>query len=64
MVLTEEMIKNLPLKTEEELKEIMLPTDELVEIAIKDFDEQLKIDEPNDTSCILIQNHNVIVKDM
>ena len=64
MVLTEEMIKNLPLITEEELKEIMLPTDELVEIAIKDFDEQLKIDEPNDTSCILIQNHNVIVKGM
>ena len=52
MVLTEEMIKNLPLITEEELKEIMLLTDELVEIAIKDFDEQLKIDEPNDTSCI------------
>lgn len=39
MVLTEEMIKNLPLITEEELKEIMLPTDELVEIAIKDFDK-------------------------
>ena len=52
MVLTEEMIKNLPLITEEELKEIMLPTDELAEIAIKDFDKQLKIDEPNDTSCI------------
>ena len=45
MVLTEEMIKSIPLITEEELMEIMLPTDELVEIAIKDFDEQLRIDE-------------------
>lgn len=43
MILTEKMIKELPLITEEELREIMLPNDKLVEIALNDFDEQLKI---------------------
>ncbi len=47
MILTEEMKKNLPLITEEELKEIMLPTEKLIEIAINDFDEQLRLDEEN-----------------
>ncbi|MCR5241586.1 MAG: hypothetical protein K6D61_01760 [Prevotella sp.] len=41
------MKKNLPLITEEELKEIMLPTEKLIEIAINDFDEQLRLDEEN-----------------
>ena len=44
MILTEKMIK------EEELREIMLPNDKLVEIALNDFDEQLKMDEGNDSS--------------
>ena len=47
MILTEEMKKILPLITEEELKEIMLPTEQLIEMALNDFDEQLKIDEEN-----------------
>ena len=47
MILTEETKKNLPIITEEELKEIMLPTEKLIEIALNDFDEQLKIDEEN-----------------
>lgn len=47
MILTEETKKNLPLIAEEELKEIMLPTEKLIEIALNDFDEQLKIDEEN-----------------
>lgn len=47
MILTEEIKKNLPLITEDELKEIMLPTEKLIEIALNDFDEQLKIDEEN-----------------
>jgi hypothetical protein len=38
------MIKELPLITEEELREIMLPNDKLVEIALNDFDEQLKME--------------------
>ena len=42
MILTEKMIKELPLITEEELREIMLPNDKLVDIALNDFDEQLK----------------------
>ena len=50
MILTEEMIKKLPLITEEELREIMLPNDKLVEIALNDFDEQLKKDGENDFS--------------
>lgn len=50
MILTEKMIKELPLITEEELREIMLPNDKLVEIALNDFDEQLKMDEGNDSS--------------
>lgn len=45
MVLTEEMKSNLPLITEEELKEIKVPKDELIEIAIREFnDEADKID--------------------
>ena len=47
MILTEEIKKNLPLITEDELKEIMLPTEKLIEVALKDFDEQLRIDEEN-----------------
>jgi len=47
MIITEEIKKNLPLITEEELKEIKLPTEKLIELAINDFDEQLKIDEEN-----------------
>ena len=42
-----QMINNkeqLPLITDEELAEIMLPTEKLIEIAFKDFDEQLMID--------------------
>ena len=31
--------------SDEELKEIMLPTDKLVEIALNDFYEQLRLDE-------------------
>ena len=50
MILTEEMKKNLPLITEEELKEIMLPTEQLIEIALNDFDEQLRLDEENGLS--------------
>ena len=45
MILTEDMKKNLPLITEEELKEIKVPKDELIEIAIREFnDEADKID--------------------
>jgi hypothetical protein len=44
MILTEKMIKELPLITEEELREIMFPNDKLVEIALNDFDEQLKME--------------------
>ena len=44
------MKKILPLITEEELKEIMLPTEQLIEIALNDFDEQLRIDEENGLS--------------
>ena len=47
MILTEEMIKGLPLITEEELKEIILPKEKLIEIAINNFDEQIKLDEQN-----------------
>ena len=45
MVLTEEIIKSLPLITEEELKEIRVPKDELIEIAIREFNDEVdKID--------------------
>lgn len=44
MVLTEEMIKDLPLITEEELREIKLPTEELIKIALEDFDRELEKD--------------------
>lgn len=44
MVLTEEMIKDLPLITEEELREIKLPTDDLIKIALDDFDKELESD--------------------
>lgn len=48
----EESIKgNLPLITEEELKEIRLSNERLIEIAINDFDEQLKMDEENGVGC-------------
>ena len=36
--------------TDEELAEIMLPTEKLIEIALKDFDEQLMIDIMKDRS--------------
>lgn len=42
--------KQLPLITDEELAEIMLPTEKLIEIALKDFDEQLMIDIMKDRS--------------
>lgn len=45
MVLTEEMINDLPMITEEELREIELPTDELIKIALEDFDRELEKDE-------------------
>lgn len=48
MVLTEEMRKKLPLITEEELKEISVSTEELIEMAIRDFDEELEKDKLND----------------
>lgn len=44
MVLTEEMIKDLPLITEEELREIKLPTDDLIKITLDDFDKELESD--------------------
>ena len=37
--------EKLPRITEEEFKEIFLPTEKLIEIALKDFDEQLNLDE-------------------
>ena len=40
----------LPIITDEELKEIMLPTDKLVEIALNDFDEQLRLDKMKEWS--------------
>ncbi|MGN1255029.1 MAG: hypothetical protein ACI4T9_10655 [Prevotella sp.] len=40
MVLTEEMIKNLPLITDEELAEIMVSKEELIETAIQKFNEE------------------------
>jgi len=43
------MKKSLPLITEEELKEIFLPTEKLVEIALRDFDEQLALDMMDDS---------------
>ena len=58
MVITEEIKKNLPLITEEELKEIMLPKEKLIEIALADFDEQLKLDEANGFSCHTSINSN------
>ena len=45
MILTEEMIKNLPLITEEELREIKIPTEQLIKIALDDFDRELEKDE-------------------
>lgn len=51
-IMLEEPIKgNLPLITEEDLKEIRLSNERLIEIAINDFDEQLKMDEENDVGC-------------
>ena len=48
----EEPIKgNLPLITEEELKEIRLSNEKLIEIAINDFDEQLKKDNEDNSGC-------------
>jgi len=58
MIITEEIKKNLPLITEEELKEIKLPTEKLIELAINDFDEQLKIDEENGFSDNYTTNSN------
>ena len=40
----------LPLISDEELKEIMLPTDKLIEIALNDYDEQLRLDEMKEWS--------------
>ncbi len=53
MIMTEEEKKRLPLITEEEFRRIFLPTEKLIEIALKDFDEQLRLDEERgyDESC-------------
>ena len=40
MILTEEMIKNLPLITEEELREISVPKEKLIENAINEFNRR------------------------
>lgn len=40
MILTEEMKKNLPIITEEELKEIRVPKEELIEMAIREFNDE------------------------
>ncbi len=54
MILTEEMIKNLPIITEEELKEISQSQEEFIEEAIKQFyDEVDKIDELYDRGIIV-----------
>ena len=66
MILTEETKKNLPIITEEELKEIMLPTEKLIEIALNDFDEQLKIDEENGlklVTCMKFINEEDLTED-
>ena len=55
MIITNGLNKTLPLITEEEFKEIKLPTEQLIEIALNDFDEQLKLDEEYDFS-----NHTTI----
>lgn len=61
MILTEEMIKNLPLITEEELREISVPTEELIENAINEFNRRadetfmIEIRIPNSISQIVIQ---------
>ena len=44
MKLTEEMKKNLPLITVEELKKIRVPKKELIEMAIREFNDELKKD--------------------
>ena len=48
MVLTEEMIKNLPLITEEELKEIRLSKEEAIRFALEEFEKGIREDELND----------------
>ena len=40
MILTEEMIKNLPIITDEELNEIRIPTDQLIELTIEEFNRE------------------------
>ena len=57
MMLKEQTKRNLPQITEEELKEIRLSKERLIEIAINDFDEQLKLDEENDFSNTTINSH-------
>lgn len=58
MMLKEQTKRNLPQITEEELKEIRLSKERLIEIAINDFDEQLKLDEENDFSSNTTINSN------
>lgn len=55
MIITNGLNKTLPLIIEEEFKEIKLLTEQLIEIALNDFDEQLKLDEEYDFS-----NHTTI----
>lgn len=57
MVLTEEMIRNLPLITEEELNEIRLSKEEAIRLALEEFDNELEKDglsncDDNDTMSI------------
>ena len=55
MIITNGLNKTLPLIIEEEFKEIKLLTEQLIEIALNEFDEQLKLDEEYDFS-----NHTTI----
>ena len=55
MIITNGLNKTLPLIIEDEFKEIKLLTEQLIEIALNDFDEQLKLDEEYDFS-----NHTTI----
>lgn len=53
MILTEEMIKKLPVLTEEEMKEISLSKEELIERAIREFNNEAdRIDEEYDRNTL------------
>ena len=54
MILTEEMIKKLPLITEEELREISQPQEDFIAEAITQFNEEAdKIDEQYDRGLLV-----------